>query len=70
MESNCPERIEHVFVIKGKFFLQLLWQPFYFIDFSLAPALFPVCYNLVKHIFDEKTRKKIFVFGGESLLPS
>lgn len=29
-----------------------------------APSIFPVCYNIVKHIFDESTRRKIFIFGS------
>ncbi len=27
-----------------------------------------MCYNLVKHIFNEATRKKISIFGGKSLM--
>lgn len=33
----------------------------------IAPKLFPVAYNLVKHFLSENTRDKIYVLGGETL---
>lgn len=39
------------------------WKFFHLYFITLAPAIFPVCYNLVKHIFSEETRRKIFIFG-------
>ena len=30
-----------------------------------APAILPMGYNLVKHVLDEKTRKKIHFLGSE-----
>ena len=32
---------------------------------DLAPAILPMGYNLVKHVLDEKTRKKIHFLGSE-----
>lgn len=38
------------------------------VTFSLvAPKLFPVAYNLVKHFLCENTRQKIYILGGEML---
>lgn len=28
-----------------------------------APSIFPFCYNIVKHIFDERTKKKVVILG-------
>ena len=38
---------------------------FYLIGHS-APMVFPMAFNLVKHVMDESTRNKIFVLGGKS----
>jgi hypothetical protein len=31
--------------------------------FFTAPSIFPFCFNIVKHVLDERTRNKILVFG-------
>lgn len=33
-----------------------------------TPTIFPFCYNIVKHVLDEKTRKKVVVIGANSNL--
>ena len=29
----------------------------------IAPSIFPLCYNIVKHVLDERMRKKVTVLG-------
>ena len=68
MEANCPERIEKVFIVRGNVEVEVVaWYDMAYI-FDTAPSIFPVCYNIVKHIFDESTRRKIFIFGCKFLI--
>ena len=45
----------------------ILWYSKALIVFLFtAPSFFPFCYNIVKHILDEKTKKKVVVIGISS----
>lgn len=36
----------------------------------VAPKLFPVAYNLIKHFLSENTRQKIYILSGETSMCS
>ena len=39
-------------------------------QFHIAPSIFPMGYNLIKHLLDETTRKKIHVLGSKWITAS
>lgn len=38
---------------------------FFFAHVYTAPTVFPMAYNLIKHLLNESTRKKIHVLGSK-----
>lgn len=70
-EANAPETTHAVFIIKGKIRLpnyrtyQMHHSMTTVTFHSVAPSVFPMGFNLIKHLLDETTRKKIHVLGSK-----
>lgn len=76
-EENYPESLKRLFIVKGEFGPGDPLPPSCVRTPTLtppicapAPKIFPVAYNLVKHLLSEDTRKKVVVLGCESRPPS
>lgn len=72
-EENYPESLKRLFIVKGEFGPRdpqtpsCVWTPTLTSPICPpAPKIFPVAYNLVKHLLSEDTRKKVVVLGCES----
>lgn len=76
-EENYPESLKRLFIVKGEFGPGDPLPPSCVRTPTLtppicppAPKIFPVAYNLVKHLLSEDTRRKVVVLGCESRPPS
>ena len=67
-EASNPERSKIILLINSElaFDDHYPFDNFRFVLPPLAPTIFPFCYNIVKHVLDEKTRKKVVVIGANS----
>ncbi|NWR66733.1 S14L2 protein, partial [Bucorvus abyssinicus] len=71
-EENYPESLKRLFIVKGEFGPGDPLPPSCVLTPTLtppvcppAPKIFPVAYNLVKHLLSEDTRKKVVVLGSD-----
>ncbi|NXG80320.1 S14L2 protein, partial [Baryphthengus martii] len=70
-EENYPESLKRLFIVKGEFGPGVSPPRGWVLTPTLMPAIrpsapkiFPVAYNLVKHLLSEDTRKKVVVLGS------